>query len=243
MNRDSILGRVCPRCGKLVQDDTAIFCPYCSRKLPQSATVTPAVRTSGLPIATDVLSARVKGGALFFAGSVQFMIALTIAEVLYPNYNVSLNPLSDLGAMVFQPSAYIFNGSVIIFGLLIIAGAYFTMKGFDSKPLVAVLLLAGIGVAGVGMFTETILGPHLIFSLMAFLFSGLAAILSFKVVNSSFRYFCVALGVAVLLALVLFIFEFDMGLGHGGIQRMVAYPAILWYVGFGANLMARPLGI
>jgi len=63
------------------------------------------------------ISHTMKGGVLFFVGSVQFMIALTIAEVLYPNYNLSTNPLSDLGAAVFQPSSNIFNGSVIIFGL------------------------------------------------------------------------------------------------------------------------------
>jgi len=184
-----------------------------------------------------------KGGALLFAGSVQFMIALTIAEILYPNYNLSTNPLSDLGAMVFQPSSNIFNISVIIFGVLIVLGAYFTMKGFHWKPLVAVLVLAGIGVAGVGLLTETILGPHLIFSFMAFFFSGLAAILSVKVINSSFRYFAAVLGIVALLALVFFIAEIDFGLGHGGIQRMIVYPSLLWYVGFGAHIMARPLGI
>ena len=174
------LGRVCPRCAKLVQDDTAVFCPYCAKKLPKTATVTPAVKEAGLPIAGNLLKARVKAGALLLAGSVQFMIALTISEILYPNYNLSTNPLSDLGAMVYQPSSCIFNGSVIIFGVLTIFGAYFTMKGFNWKPLVAVLLLAGIGIAGVGIVTETIMQPHLILAFMAFFFSALAAILSVK---------------------------------------------------------------
>ncbi len=237
------MGRLCTRCGKLVQDDAAVFCPYCARKLPKKATVAPTIKETGLPIATGVLIARIKGGALFFAGSVQFMIALMIAEALYPNYNVATNPLSDLGAMVFQPSSNIFNGSVIIFGLLILLGAYFTRKGFNSKPFVAVLLLAGIGVAGVGLFTETILGPHLIFSFMAFFFSALAAIFSFKFINSPFRYFAIVLGMVAIIALALFIAGIDFGLGHGGIQRIIVYPALVWYVSFGAHIMARPLGI
>ncbi len=226
-----------------MQDDTAVFCPYCAKKLPKTATVSPAVKETGLPIAENLLKARVKAGALLFAGSAQFMIASTISEILYPNYNSSTNPLSDLGAMVYQPSGYIFNGSVVIFGLLTILGAYFTMKGFKWKPLVAALLLAGIGTAGVGIFTETILEPHLVFAFVAFFFSALAGILSVKVINSSFKYFAAILGISALIALVLFITEMDFGLGHGGIQRMIVYPTLAWYIAFGAHIMARPLGI
>ncbi len=41
---------------------------------------------------------RSKVGVSLFIGSVQFLIALTLAEILYPNYSLSANPLSDLGA-------------------------------------------------------------------------------------------------------------------------------------------------
>jgi hypothetical membrane protein len=84
-------------------------------------------------------------------------------------------------------------------------------------------------------FTETILVPHLIFSFMAFFFSGVAAVLSFKATSSPFRCFGAALGIFALVALVFFIAGVDFGLGHGGIQRMVVYPALIWYIGFGAN--------
>jgi hypothetical membrane protein len=190
---------------KLVQDGTAIFCPYCAKKLPLNATVAPTFKETGLPIAASILNAHMKSGAWLFAGSVQFIIALIVAEILYPNYNVSTNPLSDLGAGTFQPSSSIFNVSVIVFGALIVLGVYFVMKSFHRKPLVAMLVLAAIGVAGVGVLTETILGPRLLFSFMAFFFSGLAAILSFKVINSSFRYFAAVLGIVAMIALVLFI--------------------------------------
>ncbi len=184
-------------------------------------------------------NAHMKVGALLFIGSAQFLIALVLAEILYPNYSLSANPLSDLGAGVFQPSSNIFNASVIIFGLLVILGAYFAMGAFQSIPLVAVMLIAGIGMVGVGVFTETILVPHLIFSFMAFLFSGIGAVLSFRVSSSPFRYFDAVLGIFALVALVLFIAGVDFGLGHGGIQRMVVYPALIWYMGFGAHMIMR----
>ncbi len=50
-------------------------------------------------------------GALLFVGSAQFVIALTVAEALYPAYSISQNYISDLGAtcratcQVVQPTA------------------------------------------------------------------------------------------------------------------------------------------
>ncbi len=182
-------------------------------------------------------NSRIMAGASLFTGSVQFLIALTLAEVLYPNYSLSANPLSDLGAGFFQPSSTIFNVSVIIFGLSVIVGTYCARRAFHPKSLVAVLFLAGIGIAGVGFFTETMLVPHLMFFFMAFSFSAVAAVISFKTVTSPFRYFGVILGIFALVALVLFIAGLDFGLGHGGIQRMVIYPALVWYMGFGAQAL------
>jgi hypothetical protein len=37
-------------------------------------------------------------GALIFVGSAQFIVALTVAEALYPGYSISQNYISDLGA-------------------------------------------------------------------------------------------------------------------------------------------------
>lgn len=181
---------------------------------------------------------------MLFACSVQFGIALVIAEVLYPDYDMSRTLISDLGATcnpsctVFQPSSKIFNGSLVVFGLLILFGAYFTMKEFDCKSLVAVLLLSGVGVAGAGLFTETTLAIRLVFSFMAFVFSALAAILSSKVLNSPLRYFSLVLGLVALVAIALFVSGVYFGLGHGGMEKMIVYPVLLWYVGFGGHLMA-----
>ena len=46
-------------------------------------------------------------------------------------------------------------------------------------------------------------------------------------------YFSVFLGIVSLSALVLFASGTYLGLGKGGMERMVAYPALLWVVGFG----------
>jgi len=42
----------------------------------------------------------------------------------------------------------------------------------------------------------------------------------------------------VLLALVLFASGTFLGLGKGGMERMIAYPALLWAIGFGGHLIS-----
>jgi len=45
--------------------------------------------------------------------------------------------------------------------------------------------------------------------------------------------------VVTLLALVLYASSTYLGLGEGGMERMIAYPALIWIAGFGAYLMGR----
>jgi len=46
------------------------------------------------------------------------------------------------------------------------------------------------------------------------------------------------LGALTLSSLMLFVLGNYIGLGAGGMERMIAYPVILWGVGFGGYLMA-----
>lgn len=48
----------------------------------------------------------------------------------------------------------------------------------------------------------------------------------------------IILGGTTLASLLLFVLGSYLGLGPGGMERMVVYPVILWGVGFGGYLMA-----
>jgi hypothetical protein len=48
----------------------------------------------------------------------------------------------------------------------------------------------------------------------------------------------VVLGLMTLAALVLFGMGEYLGLGVGGMERMIAYPAVMWGAGFGGYLIA-----
>ena len=175
-------------------------------------------------------------GALLFVGSVQCLLGLVIAESLYPSYSVSENYISDLGV---GTTSLIFNSSVFLLGVTAVAGAYFIQHAFDSKLLSVLLTLTGVGAMGVGLFPETFGAIHGIASLITFLFGGLSAIMSYKLQKPPLSYASVLLGALSLVALALFGSGTYLGLGKGGMERMIAYPTLLWAVGFGSHLMGH----
>lgn len=173
-------------------------------------------------------------GTILFVGAAQFIVLMIIAETLYPNYSTSTNYISDLGV---GPSALIFNSSIILLGFMTVAGTYFTYRIFRSRLFLVLLTLAGIGAIGVGMFTESAGGIHVVFSLITFLFGGLSAIAFYKVEKTPFNWLSAALGTMGLVALVLFGSDNYLGLGAGGMERMIAYPILLWGAGLGGHLI------
>ena len=173
-------------------------------------------------------------GALLFLASVQFILLMVVAEALYPDCSVSQNYISDLGVGC---TAYLFNSSIILLGAAIVAGAYLIHRAFQAKFFPLLLMVAGIGAAGVGVFPEDTGLIHGIAALITFSFGGISAIVSYKLQKPPFSYFSIILGAVTLVALVLFMTNTCLGLGPGGMERMVAYPVLLWGIGFGGFLM------
>ncbi|MFQ6073678.1 MAG: DUF998 domain-containing protein [Candidatus Bathyarchaeia archaeon] len=176
-------------------------------------------------------------GALLFAGSIQCLLGMVIAEALYPGYSVSGNYISDLGV---GTTSLIFNSSVFLLGVIAIIGAWFIQRAFDSRLLSVLLTLTGFGAMGVGLFPETFGVVHGIASLITFLFGGLSAIVSYRLQKPPLSFLSVLLGAMSLAALALFGSSTYLGLGKGGMERMIAYPVLLWAVGFGGFLMGYP---
>ena len=184
-------------------------------------------------------------GAFFFVAVAQFVIFLFIAEGLYAGYSLSRNYVSDLG---IGPTSMIFNSSVFLLGLLIAVGTFFLANFSQLKTLRILLLLMAIGAMGVGVFTKDFTIAHGAVSSVAFFFGGLSAIVSAKVLEKPFSLISVALGAMTIVSLGLFsvgmvasgsltsniAFDsgFYLGLGAGGMERMVIYPALLWLAGF-----------
>jgi hypothetical membrane protein len=113
-------------------------------------------------------------------------------------------------------------------------------KASNSKLFTVVIAVTGVGAMGVGIFTEDTLLVHAFFSITVFAFAGISAIVSSKLSKSWFSYISVLLGIISLVALYLLVSGKDLGLGVGGIERMIAYPTLLWMIGFGARLIGEP---
>ena len=205
------------------------------------------------------LSNAAKAGVAIFVGAVQFGVFLIVAEIYYSAYgalntsgsgnttgyaySVAVNFVSDLGATcrsscTISPSAWLFDITNALLGLLILAGAYSLQRAFRWKPATGLLALAGIGALGVGLFPETAGILHTISSFIAFLFGGLSAVVTAKLQKKPMSYLSIILGLSTLAALSLFIGGIHLGLGVGGMERMIVYPTLLWPVGFGGHMMA-----
>ena len=187
-------------------------------------------------------------GLLFFLGSSVVIFGILIAEIFYPNYSVSLNMISNLGSspppsdIVKQPSASIFDWSMIIGGLLILSGAFFQHKARGHRFLKLTTALMGLGAFGVGILPASHFTPHIISALITFAAAGLSAVISATVIKGPFRYIAFGLGIFSLIFLSLGIFmpqQIVPILGRGGTERLVAYPTLIWLAGYGAYLMAR----
>src|SRR5207249_752591 len=141
--------------------------------------------------------------------------------------------VSDLGV---GPAALIFDPSIILVGVLVLATAWFLWRAVGDRILSIVVALGGAGAIAVGVFTEAFGVVHEIVSLWTFIFIGLSAIFAGRIVRPPFRYLSLVLGVLSLVALGLFIANADLGLGPGGMERMIVWPILVWGTAFGGYL-------
>ncbi|HII76274.1 MAG TPA: DUF998 domain-containing protein [Methanolinea sp.] len=184
------------------------------------------------------------GLLLFIAGAVLLMGIIT-AEIFYPaGYTTAHSEISDLGAtrppdsISFQPSASIFNTTMIIGGLLILAASLILFWTKTKWYIVLFFALVGTGILGVGLFPGDNVFFHPLFALLTFISGGLAAIVSFEMTHPPFAYLLGLLGVITLFFLF-FSPVFIPILGDGGTERFVAYPLIIWMIGLGGYLIGK----
>lgn len=190
------------------------------------------------------------GFGLTLAGFVGFMGIIT-AEVLYPNYSTRQD-ISDLGStrppnpVIHEPSATIFNATMLLTGAMVVLSAYLLYRSMDRGGFPLALAVFGVGTFGVGVFPGNVTPWHGLFALLTFFSGGVTAVLSSRVVTRPFSFLCGLFGGISLLVLVsVFFYGLIVGgpsplepLGPGGIERWVVYPLIIWLPAFGGYLLA-----
>jgi hypothetical membrane protein len=166
-------------------------------------------------------------------------------DLLVFRHYTTRQEISDLGGtrpphgLVTQPSAMIFDTTMLIAGVLLLAGAFALWRLYRNRVLTVVSTLFGAGALLVGIFPGNTT-PHPIVAMIAFVFSALTAIAVFRVTSAPFRFMSLAVGLVSLAALI----TGELGNNSpvvksvGGTERWVVFPVILWLVFFGGYLLA-----
>ncbi len=202
------------------------------------------------------------GAVLMVVGVLQYLVGMAVAQVLYPwtKYSLTQNYVSDLGSPGTTEHALVFNTSIRILGLLAVLAAALIRSAFFPKTTARLglvgLALAGIGAFLVGTFPEDspYLGGniHSLVSLWTFLFSGFALVfLGLAMVRDTrwkgFRLYTFLSGIVTWVAMGLFASGDYLGLGPGGMERVIIAPILLWGFLGGLHLLRiprfRPQGI
>lgn len=173
------------------------------------------------------------GGVILAGSAVFFFMSMLVAESQYPGYSRTENFISDLGV---GSTAGIFNAAMVIVGLGEIAAGLLLFRAFRCGAVI----FSGMGAIGVGLFPETAGTVHALSAAAAFIFGGIAAILMSRKLGYPRSYMSM-LGMASLAALVLFETGNYLGLGRGGMERMIVYPFLLWGVLFGISVATEKL--
>lgn len=189
------------------------------------------------------------GGTLMFLAGVFVLMGIITAEIFYPaGYSTSQSEISDLGAtrppnsIIVQPTATIFDTTMLVSGMMVILAAYFVHRAFKRRLVSSSILALGIGVLGVGIFPGNNAVTHPLFAALAFLAGGISAIVASRVTSPPFRYISIVLGGITLVFMVLAFFFARLVfpvLGDGGAERWIVYPTVLWITGFGGYLLGH----
>jgi hypothetical membrane protein len=183
-------------------------------------------------------------GLSLFLLAAQFMTVVMLAASIAPGYDFAGGAISDLG--VVPETAILFNASLVVVGVLNVVGGYLFYRTHHRVWILAIFVLAGLGAAGAGLVPLNTSDLHGIFALVAFLFFNLEALACASVVHGPMRWVSALAGIVGLAFVVLMVIG-DAGnagvfgpIGHGGAERMIVYPPMLWMMAFGGYLLGLP---
>ncbi len=181
-------------------------------------------------------------GLLLFILAAGFMTVIMLGTSMAPGYDIQGGAISDLG--VVGETAALFNGALLAVGLLNIVSGYLLYRSLGHVWMFTLFLLAGLGAIGAGLVPLNTSDLHGIFAVVAFVFFNVEALSAATLVTGPMRWVSVVAGLVGLAFVVIMVIG-DAGnpgvfgpIGHGGAERMIVYPSMLWMMAFGGYLMA-----
>jgi hypothetical membrane protein len=199
-------------------------------------------------------------GFLCIVAPLQWIILVFVAQAYYPSYSMTKNDLSDLGATchnavgptpgvctIYQPASIIWNVTLSLHGLLTVVAAYFIYRGLKNRVFSTLFGVFGLGALIAGVFPENVnLATHGLSSLVSFVAGAVAAITVYRLRLGSrlFTIVSIILGIISIAGIILMVsvpfatLESSV-IGHGGDERIIVYPLMVWEIILGAVLLTR----
>ena len=178
-----------------------------------------------------------------------YITQIVVARAWSIHYSLLYNPISDLGntacglysgRFVCSPLHGLMNASFIMLGVTIAVGSFLIYQEFkENRGLLfgfSFMAVAGVGTLIVGLFPENSLSVLHTFGASLPFFIGNLSLVILGValpVPVALRIYTLLSGLISLVALVLFVTNLYLGLGIGGMERIVAYPQTIWLIIFG----------
>jgi hypothetical membrane protein len=192
------------------------------------------------------------GGALFALGSFQFVLAMIVVQLAYPNYSDAANYISDLGNATLSPLAWLFNDSIRVLGGLGILGAALLGSAFESRATAHAgrlfLVLASVGAFLVGTYPEGSPelggGIHGDASALTFLSAAVALILLGVAMSGDRRWsgygaYTFLSGLVTYVGIIGSAINSDPGT-FGAWERVIVAPILAWGILAGIRLVRLP---
>lgn len=189
-------------------------------------------------------------GPIFWLLSIQYFLTQFIVAAGWKTpYSLATNAISDLGntacghyadRFVCSPLHNWMNASFIVLGITMFIGSFFITSEFRRNRYSRIgfrfMALAGLGTILVGIFPEnTVSVMHFIGAALPFFLGNLALVIfSFSLdLPPLFRMYTRLSGAIGGIAFILFFLDHYLGLGLGGMERLVSFPQTIWLIAFG----------
>jgi hypothetical membrane protein len=196
------------------------------------------------------------------SGVAQFFVVHAVVESAWARpYSWSAHNISDLGNVtcasqgepvpryVCSPGHALMNGSLVALGVLFLAGVLLAgglwRRGPAASAARAALAAAATGYALAGLAPADVHpGPHVVGAALAMGVGNAGLLLAAAGLTDrlprAWRWTTVGLGAVAATACGLLLARRYLGLGMGGMERVAAYPLLLWAFALGlAGLLGR----
>lgn len=193
---------------------------------------------------------QVSAGFILLIGSIQWLMAITLAESVYPGYSFrsfigSMIPVTLSEYLTISISSSLpMNVSTVLLGLTILLSAVFIHYSYRFIAFTLLFAASGAALIGAGAYGDV---DRVMFSqfLTIWLVTGsLSMIATFIMVKRPFKYLSLVLG---LFSLLVFLFDYGKGskspfcfLGTGAGEIFLFVPVIIWLIAFAGYIIGDP---